>query len=258
MCADVRFEDGSSYEQMMGVWSRIVGAPFMDWLDPAPGADWVDVGCGTGAFTALIVERAAPRSVVGLDPSPAQVDYAQQTRGGGPARFAVGDGMALPLADASVDQATSALVLFFIPDPAKGVSEMVRVTRPGGMVSSYLWDIPGGNFAYRHMNEAMAAEGFEAMRPPRWEVAELGALTALWRDAGLRDIATDVIEPERVYENFDAYWRLATTTPVIAPVLARMPPETLARVQDRLRDRLGGGDGPVRIRARAHAIKGRR
>lgn len=258
MSTDVRFTDGASYEQMMGVWSRIVGAPFLAWLDPETGLDWVDVGCGTGAFTAQIGEVAAPRSVLGLDPSAAQIAFAEQERSGGALRFAVGDGLALPLGDASVDQATSALVLFFMPDPAQGVSEMVRVTRPGGMVSSYVWDIPGGNFAYRHMNDAMASEGYPAMRPPRWEVAELGALEGLWQAAGLKDIETMVIEPERRYASFEDYWRLATSTPVIAPVLANMPAETLARVQDRVRDTLGRGEGPVTVRARAHAIKGRR
>src|SRR3569623_781765 len=67
--SQIRFDDGAAYERMMGVWSRLVGEVFLDWLSPAPGLDWIDVGCGNGAFTELLVERCAPRAVVGVDPS---------------------------------------------------------------------------------------------------------------------------------------------------------------------------------------------
>ena len=67
--SSVRFNDGASYDIMMGAWSRDVGKLFLDWLSPYPGLDWLDVGCGSGAFTSLIVARTAPKSVVGIDSS---------------------------------------------------------------------------------------------------------------------------------------------------------------------------------------------
>src|SRR5947208_14495013 len=62
----IRFEDGAAYERMMGVWSRLAGDVFLDWLAPRPGLRWIDVGCGTGAFSELLIERCAPAEVQGI------------------------------------------------------------------------------------------------------------------------------------------------------------------------------------------------
>ena len=59
----IRFDDGAAYERMMGIWSRLAGEIFLDWLAPRKGLKWVDVGCGNGAFTELIVARNAPVKV---------------------------------------------------------------------------------------------------------------------------------------------------------------------------------------------------
>jgi len=40
----IRFDDGAAYDQMMGTWSRIAGAIFLDWLAPPLGLRWIDVG----------------------------------------------------------------------------------------------------------------------------------------------------------------------------------------------------------------------
>ena len=66
---ELRFDDGAAYEKLMGVWSRSVGEVFLDWLKPAKGLRWIDVGCGSGAFTELILARCAPSDVQGIDPS---------------------------------------------------------------------------------------------------------------------------------------------------------------------------------------------
>jgi SAM-dependent methyltransferase len=69
----IRFEDGLSYERYMRDWSRRVGTVFLDWLALPSGLKWIDVGCGNGAFTELIVERCAPNEVRGIDPSEADI-----------------------------------------------------------------------------------------------------------------------------------------------------------------------------------------
>ena len=94
----IRFDDGASYERMMGVWSRLAGDVFLDWLKPRSGLRWIDVGCGNGAFTELIVKRFAPADVHGIDPSEAQLDFAR-TRPGTceQPNFSLGDAMALAL-----------------------------------------------------------------------------------------------------------------------------------------------------------------
>ena len=48
------FEDGNTYEKMTGVWSQLLGKKFIEWLNTASGLSWVDIGCGTGVFTAQI------------------------------------------------------------------------------------------------------------------------------------------------------------------------------------------------------------
>ena len=114
----IRFDDGAAYERMMGIWSGYAGEIFLDWLAPRPGLRWIDIGCGNGAFTELIVARAAPAAVAGVDPSQGQLSYARQRHKAGLAEFKQGDAMALPFADRGFDAATMALVIFFVPEPA--------------------------------------------------------------------------------------------------------------------------------------------
>ena len=70
--SEIRFDDGAAYEQGAGRWSRLVGEIFVDWLAPQAGLRWIDVGCGNGAFTELLVQRCAPVEIQGIDPSEAQ------------------------------------------------------------------------------------------------------------------------------------------------------------------------------------------
>ena len=120
----IRFDDGASYEQMMGIWSRFAGEIFLDWLAPPLGLRWIDIGCGNGVFTELLVERCSPVEVQGIDPSEGQLAFARTRPASRLAKFRQGDAMALPFADSSFDAAVMALVLVFVPDPAKGISEI--------------------------------------------------------------------------------------------------------------------------------------
>jgi len=156
---EIRFNDGAAYEQMMGVWSRLAGDVFLDWLAPAPGLRWIDVGCGNGAFTELLVERCAPIEVQGIDPSEAQLAFARSRPAARVAEFRNGSAMELPFADGSFDAAVMALVIFFVPDPSRGVAEMARVVRPGGTIAAYAWDILGGGFPLEPIRAEMQALG---------------------------------------------------------------------------------------------------
>lgn len=150
----IHFSNGASYERYMGHWSRLVGEIFLDWLAPAEGLRWLDVGCGNGAFTQLLVERCRPATVHGIDPSQAQLDYAREREALQALDLRIGDAMDLPFPDDAFDAAVMPLVIFFVPDPAKGVSEMARVVRRGGSASAYAWDMDDGGFPY----EALLAE----------------------------------------------------------------------------------------------------
>ena len=115
----IRFEDGAAYEQMMGIWSRLVGEVFLHRLAPSPGLRWIDVGCGNGAFTELLIERCAPVDVEGIDPSEGQLAFARTRPSARLAKFSRGDAMALPFASGSFDAAVMALVRCSFPIPVR-------------------------------------------------------------------------------------------------------------------------------------------
>ena len=254
----IRFNDGAAYEGFMGKWSQLAGDTFLRWLEPPPGWRWVDVGCGNGAFTEMLVERCAPVAVQGIDPSLEQIAYARERLAGGSARFDVGDAMALPYADAGFDAAVMALVIFFVPDPAQSVAEMARVVRPGGSVSSYAWDILGGGFPFAALQEEMVKLAATPAWPPGVEASRMETMRALWAGAGLTQIETREIEVERTFADFDSFWKIAQTGPRLAASLAAMAKDDHQTLRDRLRARLTpDAHGRITCGARANAIKGR-
>ena len=254
----IRFDDGAAYERMMGAWSRLAGDIFLDWLAPPKGLKWIDVGCGNGAFTELIVARNAPAQVSGVDPSEGQLAYARTRRGTEMAEFHLGDAMALPVPDHAFDIAIMALVIFFVPEPPKGVAEMVRVVQPGGIVAAYAWDIVGGGFPLQPLQTELRAMGFSPARPPSFEASTIEALTKLWTDAGLVDVETRRIDVQRSFVDFDDFWAAAMAAPTLGDLMARMPPDDLAGLKTRVRARLSeDSTGRISYGAWANAIKGR-
>ena len=255
----ITFDDGAQYEEFMGVWSRLAGDRFLDWLAPSPGLRWVDVGCGNGAFTQLLVERCAARDVQGIDPSDEQLAFARARLAKAPAQFRRGDAMALPYADATFDAAVMALVIFFVPEPAKGIAEMVRVIRPGGGVCAYAWDILGGGFPYFALQDEMAKLGQQPLWPPSVDAARIDTLRQSWTAAGLIDVETHELVVERTFADFEAFWAAARKGPRIAPKLADMPRGDADLLKERLRARLeADAQGRITYSARANAVRGRR
>lgn len=254
----IRFDDGAAYERFMGLWSQFVGQRFIDWLSPAPGLRWLDVGCGNGAFTEMLVARCAPASVDGIDPSEPQLVYARERPALQAARFRQGDAMALPCPDNSVDVAVMPLVIFFVPDPAKGVAEMVRVVHPGGMVAAYAWDMPGGGFPYFPLQQVLREQGQVVPSPPSPHASRLDVMQSLWQDAGLVGVETCEIKVQRTYADFDDYWTTVQGGPSVRATLAAMAPAQVVALQEALRARLTvAADGSVTCSARANAVKGR-
>jgi ubiquinone/menaquinone biosynthesis C-methylase UbiE len=254
----IRFDDGAAYERMMGAWSRLAGEIFLDWLAPGSGLRWIDVGCGNGAFTELIVATNAPAEVQGIDPSDGQLAYARTRSGTRMAEFRKGDAMALPFPARTFDVAIMALVIFFVPEPPRGVAEMVRVVAPGGKVAAYAWDIAGGGFPLQPIQTELKAMGFAPVRPPSADASKMEALQTLWTDAGLVDVETRRIDVQRSFVDFDDFWTSATLGVTIGPLLASMAPDDVALIRTRVRAHLGeDGAGRVTYRAWANAIKGR-
>ncbi len=253
----IRFDNGAAYERYMGVWSQLAGETFLDWLAPKAGLRWLDVGCGNGAFTELLAARCAPASLEGIDPAEGQLAFARTRPVARLARFTLGDAMALPFGDAAFGAAVMPLVIFFVPDPTKGVAEMVRVVGPGGSVSAYAWDMVGGGFPYELLHAELRALGLVVPVPPSSDASRLEALRSLWTGAGLQAVETRVITVQRTFASFDDYWTTVLGAPSAGATLAKMPPADLARLQARMRELLpADASGRITYQARANAVKG--
>jgi SAM-dependent methyltransferase len=257
--ARIRFDDGAAYERYMGEWSRLAGEQFLDWLRPAPAQRWLDIGCGNGAFTAQIAARCAPAAVAGIDPSAGQLAFARARPAPCAAQLARADAMALPFADRSFDVAVMPLVIFFVPEPRRGVAEMARVVRPGGVVAAYAWDMPGGGFPYDALHAEMRALGVAVPAPPSPDASRIDALREAWIAAGLREVATCTFAAERTFVDFADWWATVAGGPSVGARLAAMGAADRARLEARMRERLDAApDGRIRCSARANAVRGRR
>jgi ubiquinone/menaquinone biosynthesis C-methylase UbiE len=253
------FADGEAYERLMGRWSRVAGAEFLRWLEVPPNMRWLDSGCGNGAFTEEIAARCAPASIHGVDPSDGQIAFARKRPVAQHADFAIGDAQALDFADQSFDAAIMALVVAFLPDPAKAVRELARVTRPGGWVATYMWDLPGGGAPIAPVGAAMKSLGIGPLIRPNEDASREQSLRDYWQQAGLAAVETRVIEIEVAFADFADFW--ASNSMPVGPagvMISKMPPQQREQVQARLRESLPTtADGRIAYRAFANAVKGR-
>jgi SAM-dependent methyltransferase len=255
----IRFEDGAAYERMMGAWSRLVGAVFLDWVAPRPSLRWVEIGCGSGAFTELLCERCAPAQVRGIDPAEAQLAFARARPGAGAAQFRQGNATALPYPENSFDAAVMALVIFFVSEPAKGVAEMARVVAPGGTVMAYAWDLPGGGVPTEPILAELRAMGLKPPAPPSVDASRIETLRELWSGAGLAAVETRAIAVTRTFADFDDFWTTTTKGGAgLISILADMTSDDLDRLKERVRARLrSDAAGRISYAGHANAVKGR-
>lgn len=253
------YTSGDSYESYVGRWSRPVAAEFVDWLGVGPGLRWLDVGCGTGALTSVVLDRAEPAAVVGLDPSDVQVAWAAAHVTDPRARFAVGDAGHLPAG--GTDVVVSGLVVNFVPDLDAALDAM-RAAAPGGTVAAYVWDYAGRMDLMRHFWDAAvaldpaAAELDEGVRFP---ICHPERLAEAWQAHGFVDVATRGIEVPTVFADFDDYWAPFLSGQAPAPSYAMsLDDERRGRLRDRIRAGLPEApDGSIALVARAWAVKGR-
>jgi SAM-dependent methyltransferase len=261
MASSEIWQAGDAYEQYVGRWSRLAARDFVGWLDQAAGLRWVDVGCGTGALCAAIVEGCAPRALVGIDPSPGFLATARARIADPRVRFEQGDGQALGLDTGGLDVAVSGLVLNFVADPGAMLREMRRVLRPGGTAGLYVWDYAEKMELMRHFWDAAVAldpAASELDEGVRFPICRPDALATLFRDAGLETIATAPIDVPTVFRDFEDYWTPFLGGQGPAPgYCMSLPNERRRALRERLRAALPvGADGRIALRARAFAIRG--
>jgi SAM-dependent methyltransferase len=255
----VYFDDAAAYEAFMRGWSRAAGEIFIDWLAPPQHARWLDVGCGTGVFTQLILDAASPGTVLAVDPAPVQIEHARSRPVGRHADFRISDAQALPFAHASFDIVVAALAINFIPDRSRGLAEMRRVACAGGMVAGYVWDFEGERSPGSPLRLALEAIGVPVADLPGVAGCGLDALRSLFERAGLAQVETRTIDVTQSFAGFEELWQ--ALTPKFGPrgqLVADLPASQRARLLETLRSMLPSGrDGKVAYSARAHAVKAR-
>lgn len=254
---------GEGYESYVGRWSRLVAVEFLSWLDAPFGWRWLDIGCGTGALTQLVLDTAGPSEVQAVDRSPSFVEFARARVGDPRASFSVADAQLLPQSTASIDAAVSGLVLNFVPRPEVAVAEMARVVRPGGTVAVYVWDYARDMQFMRYFWDAAVALDSNASpldEARRFPVCEPKALEALLRGAGLIEVESRAIDVRTRFRDFDDYWRpfLSGQGPAPGYAMSLSEPHR-AELRERVRAALpAAADGSIELIARAWAARGKR
>ena len=255
------WQQGAPYERYVGRWGRLVAPEFLHWLDVPAGAAWLDVGSGTGALSAAVLEATAPASLTGVDSSEGFVAHARSAVPG--ATFVVGDARALPFEDGAFDAVISGLVLNFVPDQPRAVAEMTRVARPGGTIAVYVWDYTGRMEMMRHFWDAAAALDPRARdldEARRFPVCRPEPLRALFEQASLSGVETGAVDVPTLFRDFDDYWTPFLGGQAPAPSYCMSLEET---AREALRERLRASlptrpDGSIALVARAWTVRGRK
>lgn len=251
------FPDSEGYERAMGRWSRLAGEIFLDWLELPSGLRWVDVGCGTGSFTELVLDRSAPSTIRAIDPSEGQIAYARHRPKASRIDYRQGDAMSMPYGDDEFDVAVLALVVQYLPDPQKAMSEIRRVVRRRGTAAAYVWDEAAGGSPQHPINAALKSIGFAgSRRAPNDRLRSIDALTDLFASSGLEYIESRIIQIRLDFETFDEFW--ASQAPqALARTTDELTAADIERLKSRLRERLVTNQGKqISYVAGANAVRG--
>lgn len=247
------------YERHVGRYGAELGSALISFAGIERGMRALDVGCGPGALTAALAEPLGATSVCAADPSEPFADACRARLPG--VEVVVAPAEDLPFADGAFNAVLSQLVVNFMDDPQAGVREMARVARSGGTVASCVWDYAGEMTllrafwdAAREVEPERAAAADEAV-VMRW--CGEAELAELWDSAGLRDVSVGALVVRATYADFEDLW--APFTAGVAPSGAfctSLDEERRAALRDAYRRRLGVGEGPFELSARAWAAKG--
>jgi ubiquinone/menaquinone biosynthesis C-methylase UbiE len=245
---------GSSeaYDRFMGRYSTQLAVRFADFAGVRAPQRALDVGAGTGALTEELAARLGEDNVAAAEPSS---DYAATLR----TRFPAADvreapAETLPWEDERFDSALGQLVVVFFNDAPGAARELVRVTRPGGVVATCMWEVEGVEM----MN---ALNEIRRRLTPDWniltEYRDEASLRTLFEEAGLRDVETTRLEVSVDYETIDELWEPAIHVGGPGgPAVNSFSPEQLAVGREIFEEALGNPTGPYTLTGRAAAVRG--
>ena len=256
------WQSGNPYDQFMGRWSRLIAHEFLQWLSVPVKRRWLDVGCGTGALSALVLKSKNPIEVAGVDTSAEFVRHAVETNSNSRMRFEVASAESLPSETDYFDATISGLALNFIPQPEQAIAEMTRVTKQNGTVAVYVWDYADGMQMLRYFWDAAADLDMKATEFDeglRFPLCREDALKELFEKSDLHDIQSKPIEVPTVFQDFDDYWQPFLGQVGPAPSYVSALDETRREaLRNALQTKLSvATDGTIPLVARAWAIQGR-
>jgi ubiquinone/menaquinone biosynthesis C-methylase UbiE len=263
MSSTYNARSATSYEHFMGRWSRQLSLRFVEFAGVSDAERILDVGCGTGSLTRVMLQSADIKSIVGVDLADVYLESARQTIRDPRVDFKTGDATSLPFADNSFDRAFAMLVLHFVPDAKKAVDEMRRVVRSGGVVAATVWDGLGGMPALRLFWDAAATLGLADGKVLREfyfrPMTRPNEMLAAWSGAGLKSVQQASITIRFEYENFSDYWfPIAAGEAGLGKFALSLTAEHRAGLEAAVRNVYLGGepDGPRSFATTAWACKG--
>jgi SAM-dependent methyltransferase len=248
---------GNAYDLFMGRYSRPLGVEFADSVGIVAGMSALDVGCGPGALTSVLVERLGVGSVFGVDPSPPFVAECKARHPGVVVK--AGRAEEIPFADAFVDVAMAQLVLHFVSDPVVAAAEMRRVVRPGGTVAACVWDFAKEMEMLRlFWDSALAVDPNAPDEARTLRFGGEGEIAELFGRTGLVDVEETTLTVTSTYVSFEELWEgfLGGIGPAGAFCLS-LTDDARAAVRAEMFCRLGSPTGSFGLSAVARSAKGR-
>jgi SAM-dependent methyltransferase len=256
------FTQAESYQRYMGRWSQMLAPELVRFAGVRDGDFVLDVGSGTGSVASSLRDMFANVRVSGVDASEEFVRFARQRVTDPRIQFEVGDAQHLPFQNATFDVALSLLVLNFVPDSARAVREILRVTKPKGVLAAAVWDLgPQGTQMLRMFwDEVISLDpGARAFDEATMSLCRDGALGALCQQQGLESVLASSLTVPLQFASFEDYWApfLLGVGPA-GKYVESLKPEHRDRLRARLQVRLTGtrSDRPFELQARAWAVKG--
>ena len=250
-----------AYDAFMGRWSKVVAHYFLAWLSVPPHSRWLDVGCGTGSLASTILQSGSPSEVCGIDPSEEYISYARALLPEDRCHLLVADAQAIPHEFSDFDATVSGLALNLVPEPRAAVTEMIRVTRPDGLVAAYVWDFADGMQMLRYLWDAatkLDPTAKELDQGKCFPICHPEKLRVLFTEAGLRAVQVRPLEVPTIFRDFDDYWTPLLTGHGRAPgYVTSLSVDQRSSLRESIQDVLPThADGSIHLTARAWAVQG--